>query len=654
MKIDKLTVHNFGPFKGTQEIEFPDDNLQNVMVVFADNMRGKTTVLNALRWTLYGKAKDRQGNPAQLADLVNYEVQREGPFQAYTAMQFEHDGSVYEMRRSIDSVKYPSDFSSSVLMRKNGKVVIADVVAEEVNRILPEDIAQFYLFDGELLQEFEALVLENDARGDKIREAIEKVLGVPALINGRNDLSALLRQLQKAEASELKRNGLEKKLTEESLALNDEIGDLEKSQSDLQEHLSQEGARIAEIDRILSGTEATRQKAYDLALQRSRLHQLKEGRTAVSRESATAAAGAWKDLLQRRVEARRSTLSAEIASADKQSQAEASLLSERHRLQQVLDRHVCDTCGQPVSEETRTRVHRRLGEIEAETAQGTAVRDVTGLRLELAVLNSLTPTGAQATLRRLTQEADRREVDIADAESRIAQLQQDLRGSDVEKIAGLQSERDGHQRVIGKTQVEISLVEAKIQEKQARLKTLSSLMKQSGARSSSASAQVEVVQGLVEVFSESVDVMRETLRRKVEGLASEAFRLLTTEKTYSGLEINTSYGLTILDSTHHPIKRRAAGAEQIVAISLLSALNKTAEHAGPIVVDTPFGRLDLKHRENVLQYLPSISHQIVLLVHPGEMRPQDLECIADRVASRYTIERVTATNSRIERVTSRG
>ena len=69
-------------------------------------------------------------------------------------------------------------------------------------------------------------------------------------------------------------------------------------------------------------------------------------------------------------------------------------------------------------------------------------------------------------------------------------------------------------------------------------------------------------------------------------------------------------------------------------------------------MDTPFGRLDLNHRDNILSYLPSVTSQFVLLVHSGEIRKEtDLAVIAERIGAVYEIREISSTQSRLERVT---
>lgn len=43
MKLQEITIKNFMPYKGEQRIHFPQHETQNVMLLFGDNMRGKTS-----------------------------------------------------------------------------------------------------------------------------------------------------------------------------------------------------------------------------------------------------------------------------------------------------------------------------------------------------------------------------------------------------------------------------------------------------------------------------------------------------------------------------------------------------------------------------------------------------------------------------------
>ena len=88
------------------------------------------------------------------------------------------------------------------------------------------------------------------------------------------------------------------------------------------------------------------------------------------------------------------------------------------------------------------------------------------------------------------------------------------------------------------------------------------------ARSQRSTLKVALVADLERVFGASIERLRDRkLRERVGALAND---LLQTDddprKAYRGLDINSNYGLTILDSAGRPVSVRSAGAEQVVAL----------------------------------------------------------------------------------------
>jgi len=130
---------------------------------------------------------------------------------------------------------------------------------------------------------------------------------------------------------------------------------------------------------------------------------------------------------------------------------------------------------------------------------------------------------------------------------------------------------------------------------------------------------------LAELFESAVDGFRDSLRETVGADASEIFKSLTTEQGYRGLMIDENYGLALLDSNGEAVPGRSAGAEQIVALSLIGGLNRAAVREGPVVMDSNFARLDRGHRRNVLRFLPQLGPQVVVLVHSGCQRRSNSE-----------------------------
>jgi DNA sulfur modification protein DndD len=153
---------------------------------------------------------------------------------------------------------------------------------------------------------------------------------------------------------------------------------------------------------------------------------------------------------------------------------------------------------------------------------------------------------------------------------------------------------------------------------------------------------------LHDLFKESVDVYRDQLRHRVEADASRYFRQLTTEPDYAGLRINDSYGLTIVHRDGSDIPVRSAGAEHVVALSLVAALQNNAQLRGPIVIDSPFGRLDGGHRARIVETLPDMADQVIVLVYEEELPPaRAREALKGRLRSEWALERQSARHTRL-------
>ena len=164
-------------------------------------------------------------------------------------------------------------------------------------------------------------------------------------------------------------------------------------------------------------------------------------------------------------------------------------------------------------------------------------------------------------------------------------------------------------------------------------------------------ARKDLCDKLRSIFAGAVDAYRERLRGKVEKDATALFIKLTSEPEYKALSINESYGLTIVHQDGSAIPVRSAGAEHIVALSLMGALQRNAPLRGPIVMDSPFGRLDQVHTMKVIQALPGMADQVMLLVYESELDPKQARNeLEGKLRKEYRIVRRSARHSDLETV----
>ena len=150
MKVKKVIFHNFMPFKGKQEIEFPQHETQNVMLLFGDNMRGKTSFLNAIRWGFYGVALGRHLREIPRLNLVNRDATDEGDWTMSVSLYFDHDGRSYQLERKIEKLENTSkarnnaDFREVIGLRIDGTPIIGDAINNEINQIMPREVSRFF------------------------------------------------------------------------------------------------------------------------------------------------------------------------------------------------------------------------------------------------------------------------------------------------------------------------------------------------------------------------------------------------------------------------------------------------------------------------------------------------------------------------------
>ena len=98
LHLDSITLENFGPFKGKQTVNFPQEI--GVGIVYGENMRGKTTLLNAIRFAFFGKIIGRGRREASLHTVGNWESTEAGIFGFSVVLGMTHEGRRYSLTRT--------------------------------------------------------------------------------------------------------------------------------------------------------------------------------------------------------------------------------------------------------------------------------------------------------------------------------------------------------------------------------------------------------------------------------------------------------------------------------------------------------------------------------------------------------------------------
>ncbi len=140
-------------------------------------------------------------------------------------------------------------------------------------------------------------------------------------------------------------------------------------------------------------------------------------------------------------------------------------------------------------------------------------------------------------------------------------------------------------------------------------------------------------------------VIPELFPLKVKELGAamtSVYKQLAHKQQVAKIEIRNDGVTRILgDSGKEMTFDRSAGENQIFATALIAGLAKVSGVKAPMVVDTPLGRLDSKHRENIVKFWTSdTSRQVILLSQDKEIDSGFYEEIASNVSKTYLLQHV--------------
>lgn len=627
LKLKKLTIQDFGPFKDEQSISLPDEN--GTTVVYGENMRGKTLLLNAIRYALFGKVLARGAREVHLHQLVNWEKAEEGKYGFKVVLSFTYEGHDYELTRSFTPrnsgtvPKTDEDYTQETFLRRDGSVLSPGEKDSVLAKIMPEQVSRFFLFDGELLQEYEELLREETWMGEKIKLAIERILGVPILTNARTDLFEGLKLAQKEESKVAQKDQKTKVIGNHLQERTEQRAHQDEELQRLKEELDKLKETRRSLEEILKKWERVKTLMDERTQREGEISNLTAQMEDKSKRMKDVATTSWKSILESKIKDAATTIREE-ANALRERMIEKSSVEQ---MINILEKGVlegsCSICEQSIDDKTLKIIKKRISELQTKKWTEEDQKKLDKAFQTAGILERFKGQDVSAVLKEISNDIDRMKVREATARMRVEEINEALKDYNQKEV---QEAFAGHEKAIkdialledgiGKQEGVLAEIDKNIHDLQDALKNAGNI------DLAKAQEKREMYEKLHDLMKDAIGVYRERLRKKVEKDATDLFLKLTSEPDYGALVINENYGLTIVHKDGKPISVRSAGAEHIVALSLMGALQKNAPLRGPLIMDSPFGRLDEAHTQNVVKTLPSMSDQTVLLVYKSELEPQ--------------------------------
>ena len=652
LRFKELVIRNFGPYKGEQSIAFAPPG--KVTVVYGENMRGKTSLLNAMAYALTGEVVGRGSERKALHLIGNWEAAAEGDHGFEVSLRFDFDSVPYEINRScavragIDDPADDTDYNQDMFLVRDGATLGPEESELLLSQVMPRQVVRFFLFDAELLQEYEALLRDQSDMGVGIQKAIERILGVPILTNSRAVLRQVLNGIQSEYSKAASKNSKSEQMgathrqcIEKRRLLESQILTQQTELRDAQTRKKQASERLKRHEK------ARRMLADKERLERERRGVMEEAERKVS-DIQTQFGKAWLWALQPTIGGIERKLAQEVE-ARRREETQKQISKELKKLSSMsLLTGTCALCGGALSDDSRAHL-----ELESESNPGSALEKTESgtanegrlLEVRSLVEPNLLPRleSALCELEGIRARIAQKDEQIADVDENVGRIDESSLRKDSNLWEEVTKEIALHESGIEQTEEEIRKNEASISQLEKELDKVR-VPEMDDIRH-----RKNIASDLYQIFDAAVGEFREDLRRTIEKDATRVFRELTTEPDYGALRINKNYGLTIIHKDGEAIPIRSAGAEHVVALSLISALQNNAPIHGPVVMDSPFGRLDENHKRHVVRCLPTLADQVTLLVYRSEVDPQVVrEELKGSLGHEYAINRVSARHSVLE------
>jgi DNA sulfur modification protein DndD len=184
----------------------------------------------------------------------------------------------------------------------------------------------------------------------------------------------------------------------------------------------------------------------------------------------------------------------------------------------------------------------------------------------------------------------------------------------------LMADRDRVNRLIGKNseardQKSREILDAR--HTRAGLMSKASVLQNQMARAGELGMLADAASRIKTTIHRYQEELRPRKREQLRSHLEEMYRSLARkEGVVHSVSFDESYRITLHDVRDSviPVDTLSAGEREIFALSLLWSLARCYGKDIPIVIDTPLGRLDSKHRSNIVKnYLPKAGTQVIIL-----------------------------------------
>jgi DNA sulfur modification protein DndD len=619
----KLTRAEFNHFKILDSVEIRFDVEQtNIFFVNGFNGRGKTSFQEALYWCLYNKAPE--GGAANRHALAR---KKGAPLEVSAVFEFQledDDFESVEIRRTVEvvieqGVQRAKNGRLSILGRSPGDSSFTEPVANEeqwIHKRFPDGLKQFFLFDGESLEKF----FVNTTK-ETIGNAVREIAGVEAFEGIEEKLGIIINEWRKQLA----------KSSQNGTAVSAEL-----KRQKYQRAADDSGVTIAAADKAIADLEIERGE-IDVYFERFGNN---AGLLQEEAEIQEKISNLKRELQEMRVEQHNLLLSDGIEFAvhrkiidDVRREQEDAIENDEYPpqfsenlMKKILELGRC-VCGEEVVPGSEKQLF--LQQLIEEH------RDVDSIGQDLQRLCAYAeywPSRANSTFQSFSEQsksiADKAR-DLKVLEGKLEEIQARLTGGDRDEQSDFVERKKKIPYEI--SAAETTRTEAVTQRAWALAEVIS--LKKSIDKLTKSSTTNLKLNGLIaraEALNKAARLAHraavDSVRTSLENAVDEEFKVIKAGAFNT--QISDDFEVRTLSSDGGSVKL-SSGENMMKAYVFAFALRKVIGFKFPLVVDTPFGRLDSENRTRLVDMITRLNsakgtehgNQVIFLMHDLEYTP---------------------------------
>lgn len=689
MRIDKITLYNFGSYEGETVFETQSVGDRNIVLIGGKNGAGKTTLFTAMRLCMYGFLSMGYKNynayyTRAISKLVNNTAKRVRPTNAYVELRIVLNNGqgldYYDLKRCweiADSV------SERFLVEKNGVSMEPDEIADfekYILRLIPPELFNLYFFDGEKIADF----FLDDGGNTRVKEAFLTLCGYDTFDIMRKNFKRVSSNI--STGGEVLKEYIETKEAFENAS--DELKDLEIALSQCSDEIDACESDIKALEKDYYNKGGITEEEWN-----EKLYILKDEER--KREYLHSVIKKWANDLIPFLMIRN-----QVIALKDQISKENSALKYQYFCEVLEDNDIAKI------------IEEQMDAIKNKAFQKYGTDDVSILKLSFEQSTNLFGQ-IQKILDFDIAKIEQYKEDIKDSLATTAKTRKELENSSIATVQEYMKNRANLFEQKSLLLVQHSEIEQRLQtqkEEVARIEVcfkrarenLEESLKKTSIDNIAAKAIVVLDKLQQNLYAKQIEKVEAFFRKEVNTLIRktrfiddididdnfnihiyrfEEFsgeNILNYLTTYSEEQLMKNLGLRAIETLRSisneenlksmveyfklrvtkplslPIEidksTLSNGEKQIFIMALYHSLVKLSKQMIPFVIDTPFARIDTEHRENISEYFFSkLEGQVFILSTNEEIDSNHVQLLKHKIAATYMLENIDNKRTVVEK-----